>query len=42
MSGDQPTEDQSLPLTIGKRIDQICDRFEAAWKSGGSRQSRAC
>ena len=34
MSGDQPTEDQPLPLTIRQRIEQVCDRFTAEWKSG--------
>src|SRR5437764_122729 len=25
---------QDLPLTVGARIEEACDRFEAAWKAG--------
>jgi serine/threonine-protein kinase len=24
----------SLPLTLARRVDRICDQFEAAWQSG--------
>jgi serine/threonine protein kinase len=26
--------DESVPISLGKRVDQACDRFEKAWKAG--------
>jgi hypothetical protein len=34
MNGDSPGQESSLPLDALARIDQVCLRFEAAWKSG--------
>ena len=36
MSENPPTDDELLPLSAVRRIDEICDRFEAAWKAGTS------
>ena len=26
---------ESLPLSVAERIDDVCGRFESAWKAGG-------
>ena len=36
MNPNPPSDDDSLPLCAEKRIDEVCDRFEAAWKAGQS------
>jgi tetratricopeptide (TPR) repeat protein/predicted Ser/Thr protein kinase len=35
MSRQAMTDDGALPLADRKRIDAVCDRFEAAWRAGG-------
>ena len=27
--------DTSLPLSLEQRVDEVCLRYEAAWKAGG-------
>src|SRR5262249_40289853 len=34
MNGDQPPGMGSLPLSLKRRVDEACDRFEKAWKDG--------
>jgi serine/threonine protein kinase len=34
MGTENNAQDGSLPLTMAIRIDEVCDRFEAAWQSG--------
>ncbi len=34
MSDEAPTDPAYLPLRVLDRIDQVCDRFEAAWEAG--------
>jgi O-acetyl-ADP-ribose deacetylase (regulator of RNase III) len=34
MNGDQPPGTGSLPLSLDQRVDEVCDRFEKAWKDG--------
>src|SRR5262249_55234836 len=34
MNGDQPPGTGSAPLSLQKRVDEVCDRFEEAWKGG--------
>lgn len=31
MSFDPPTNDESIPITLARDVEQICGRFEAAW-----------
>src|SRR6266849_2886851 len=33
MSGDPAWRSESLPLSLEKRVDEACDRFEAAWRA---------
>src|SRR5262249_33249760 len=33
-AGGQRMSDESVPVSLGKRVDQACDRFEKAWKAG--------
>jgi serine/threonine protein kinase len=34
MSGDQSPNSGFLPLSLARRVDEACDRFEAAWRAG--------
>jgi serine/threonine-protein kinase len=34
MSGDTPAKLNVLTLSDAERVDQVCDRFEAAWRAG--------
>src|SRR5262249_48328948 len=34
MNGDQPPGTGSAPLSLQKRVNKVCDRFEKAWKDG--------
>ncbi len=34
MNGDQLPGTGSLPVSLEKRVDEACDRFEKAWKDG--------
>jgi WD40 repeat protein len=34
MTSEPPTTPETLPLGQKRRVDQLCDRFEAAWKAG--------
>ncbi|WP_435011955.1 protein kinase domain-containing protein (plasmid) [Tundrisphaera lichenicola] len=35
MSTEPPAPDVPMTLSIEARIDEVCDRYEAAWKAGG-------
>jgi hypothetical protein len=32
----QPADTASLPLALARHVDQVCYRFEAAWKADGA------
>jgi hypothetical protein len=34
MSGTTPTEEGNRSPSLGGRVEEMCDRFEAAWKAG--------
>jgi WD40 repeat protein/serine/threonine protein kinase/tetratricopeptide (TPR) repeat protein len=34
MTSEKPTTPETPPLDQKRRVDQLCDRFEAAWKAG--------
>jgi serine/threonine protein kinase len=34
MNGDQQPGTESLPLSLKRRVDEVCDRFEKAWRAG--------
>jgi anti-anti-sigma factor len=34
MNGDLPPGSESAPLSLAKRVDESCDRFEKVWKGG--------
>ena len=34
MSGATPTEEGNRSPSLGGRVEELCDRFEAAWKAG--------
>src|SRR5262249_54670785 len=34
MSHEPSSSGESLPLSAEKRVDEVCDRFEAAWRAG--------
>jgi serine/threonine protein kinase len=34
MSGTSPSDNPSVSFSIQQRVDQVCDRFEAAWQAG--------
>jgi tRNA A-37 threonylcarbamoyl transferase component Bud32 len=34
MSQSLPSRSETLPPELAERLDQVCDRFEAAWKAG--------
>ncbi|WP_169978575.1 serine/threonine-protein kinase [Tautonia rosea] len=34
MSADHHVDSDPIPLSIAARIDRVCDRFEASWKTG--------
>jgi len=36
MSANLSADGEWLPLSVEKRIEEVCDRFEAAWKAGQS------
>ncbi|HLJ98190.1 MAG TPA: serine/threonine-protein kinase [Gemmataceae bacterium] len=36
MNHPSQTENGRLPQELGRRVDEACNRFEAAWRSGGS------
>src|SRR5262249_44001262 len=42
MSGEQPSVTKSLALSLEMRVDQTCDRFEAAWRAGQGARIEDC
>ena len=40
MSATAPSLGNPRPLSLQRRIDDACDRFETAWKAGGTATSR--
>ena len=37
---DNPRTDDSLPLSLALRRNQLCNRFKAAWQAAGAIRSR--
>ena len=35
MSDPFPSNPGPLPLALAQRVDEVCERFEVAWRSGG-------
>jgi hypothetical protein len=40
MNGPTPSDNRARPLSMVQRVDDVCDRFEAAWTAAGSAGQR--
>jgi serine/threonine protein kinase len=40
MSDPSRASQETLPPSLAERVDQICNRFEAAWKAAGTKEQR--
>ena len=40
MSAASAPRAEPISVAVARRVDQVCDRFEAAWQAAGSRDQR--